>query len=78
MGENTEVVVSSLEEPVAGPSSPSLNMDEPEDNEAGGSLSTSLLKRKRSGSDIVAQDGSYATTFGVFLFLLSNVSLFFF
>ena len=36
-----------------------------EENEAGGSSSTSLLKRKRSGSDTVAQDDSYATTLGV-------------
>ena len=56
---------------VAGPSSSSLNIDE--DNEVEGSSSTRPLKRKRSGSDIVDQDGSYATTLGVFLFLLSNV-----
>jgi hypothetical protein len=45
-----------------GQSSSSLNMDE--DNAAGGSIS--LLKRKRGGSDIVAQDGSYPTMLGVF------------
>ena len=51
--------------------SSSLDMDE--DNEVGGSLSTSSLKRKRSGPDIVAQDGSHATTHSVFLFFLSSV-----
>lgn len=61
-------------EPVAGPSSSSLEMDEDNLNEAGGSLSTSLLKRKRSGSDIMTQEGSYATT-GVFLFLLPNFDI---
>jgi hypothetical protein len=77
MGEHmtdTDVVASGSVEPVSGPSSSSLDMDE--DNEAGGSLSTSLLKRKRSGSDIVAQDGNHATTPGVFLFFLSNVPFF--
>lgn len=74
MGEHTDVVVSGSEEPVAGPSSSSLNTDE--DNDTGGSLSTSLLKRKRSSSDIVTQDGSYAMTLGVFLFFFSNVPFF--
>jgi hypothetical protein len=45
-----------------------------EDNAAGGSIS--LLKRKRSGSDIVAQVGSYPTTLGVFLINLSYVPFF--
>jgi hypothetical protein len=68
----TDIVVSGSVEHVADSSSSSLSMDE--DNETGGSLSTSLLKRKRSGSDIVTQEGSYATT-GVFLFLLPNFDI---
>ena len=71
-----EVAVSDLDsvEPVESlsPSSSSLNMDE--DNAGlGGSLSTSLLKRKRSDE---FQDESFSTTLGVFLFLLSNEPLF--
>jgi hypothetical protein len=72
---DTDIVLSDSVEPVAGTSSSSLNTDE--DNEAGGSLSTSLLKRKRSGSYIASQDGSYLTTLGVSLFLLSIVPFFF-
>jgi len=54
-GVDTASIFMSDWEPVASPSSHSL--DTGEDNEAGGSLSTSSLKRKRSGSD----DDSYPT-----------------
>ena len=46
-----------------------------EENEAGGSSSTSLLKRKRSGSDIADQDERYATTLGAYTFLSSHVQV---
>lgn len=61
--------VESGSEPVATSSSSLLNMDD--NNEVGGSLSTSVLKRKRSDPDIVSQDGT--TTPGGFLFLRPNV-----
>jgi Zinc finger, C3HC4 type (RING finger) len=64
------VIVSGLE-PVAISSSSLLNMNE--DDEAGGPLSTSLQKRKRSDSDTVVQDDNYQTTICGFLFLLTNL-----
>jgi hypothetical protein len=48
-----------------------LNMDE--DDKAGGPLSTSLQKRKRSDSDTVVQDNNYQTTICGFLFLFPNL-----
>ena len=77
---DADVVVSGC---VASPSSSSLDtMDDSKENEAGGSLSTSSLKRKRSGPespgpDIVVQDGSHETTHSVFLFLLFKRPIFF-
>ena len=77
-----DVVVSdpgseSVETVVAGPSSSSSLLNIDEDNEVEGSFSESSLKRKRSGSDIVDQEGSYPTTLGVFLFLSLKCCLFF-
>ena len=63
-------------ETVAGPSSSSSLLNIDEDNEVERSFPASSLKRKRSGSDIVDQEGSYPTTLGVFLFLSLKCCLF--
>jgi hypothetical protein len=70
MGENmtgvTSTGVESGSEPVATSSSSLLNMED--NSEAGGSLSTSrVLKRKRSDPDIVRQEGTTTPSGSLFL-----------